>query len=132
VVGSESQRELQATLTLLNELENTILSLDFVPCETCDQLYDPVGLLAHPEAWPKRIITMTLGKVGSNAGPDLNAISAVQHRAPHRQLYAAGGVRDIADLMDLKDAGAAGTLLASALHHGNIGAAELEALVTST
>ncbi len=131
VLGSESQRELQATLALLNEVDNTILSLDFVPSENCDQLYDPVGLLAHPESWPKRIITMMLGKVGSNAGPDLSAINAVQQRAPHHQLYAAGGVRDIADITDLRDAGAAGALLASALHNGNISAAELEAFFSS-
>jgi len=129
VVGSESQRDLQATLELLNEFDNTILSLDFVPSETCDQLYDPAGLLAHPASWPRRVITMTLGKVGSNAGPDLSAINAVQQRVPHRKLYAAGGVRDIADLATLRDAGAAGALLASALHNGNITAAELEAFV---
>ncbi len=131
VLGSESQRELQATLALLNELENPILSLDFVPSETCDQLYDPVGLLAHTESWPQRIIAMTLGKVGSNAGPDLNAINNMQQRVPHHQLYAAGGIRDIADLNALRDAGAAGALLASALHNGSITAAELEALVAN-
>lgn len=129
VIGSESQRELQATLALLNELENTILSLDFVPSDTCDQLYDPVGLLQYPASWPQRVITMTLAKVGSNAGPDLNAIHAIQQRASHQRLYAAGGIRNIADLAQLRDAGAAGALLASALHNGNISAVELQAVL---
>ena len=129
VVGSESQHELQATLALLDGVEQPLLSLDFVPGEACDQLHDPAGLLAHPESWPQRIITMTLGKVGSNAGPDLGALNSVQQQAPLHHLYAAGGVRDIADLTALRDAGAAGALLASALHNGNITAADLDTFI---
>jgi phosphoribosylformimino-5-aminoimidazole carboxamide ribotide isomerase len=126
VVGSESQCDLKATLSLLNALEHKILSLDFMPNQTCDQLYDPVGLLAYPELWPQRIITMTLARVGSNAGPDLNALHNLQQRVSERQLYTAGGIRDLADLTTLRDAGAAGALLASALHNGNIDAGGLE------
>jgi phosphoribosylformimino-5-aminoimidazole carboxamide ribotide isomerase len=131
VIGSESQRELPSTLALLEQVENTLLSLDFMPCETCDQLYDPVGLLAQPESWPQRIIAMTLSKVGSNAGPDLNAIHSLQQRVPHNELYAAGGIRNVADLSALREAGAAGVLLASALHNGNITALELERFLQS-
>jgi phosphoribosylformimino-5-aminoimidazole carboxamide ribotide isomerase len=132
VVGSESQRDLQATLSLLEHLEQPVLSLDFVPCETCDQLYDPVGILDYTDAWPERIIVMTLAKVGSNAGPDLAAVRSLQQRlpqtTPQRQIYAAGGIRNMADLVALKAAGAAGVLLASALHNGNIGLEQLEVL----
>ena len=40
----------------------------------------------------------------------------------------AGGVRDAADLRSLTDAGAAGVLIASALHDGRIGRKELAEL----
>ncbi|HEY8085498.1 MAG TPA: HisA/HisF-related TIM barrel protein [Methylophilaceae bacterium] len=127
VVGSESQHDLQATLALLEQLEQPVLSLDFVPCETCDQLYDPVGILDYTDAWPERIIAMTLAKVGSNAGPDLTAVRSLQQRVSEQHIYAAGGIRNAADMAALRDAGAAGVLLASALHNGNIGAGELAA-----
>ena len=69
---------------------------------------------------------MTLGRVGSGAGPDLDRLAAIRARAGARRLYAAGGVRDKADLAALKDAGAAGVLVASALHDGKISAAAWE------
>jgi phosphoribosylformimino-5-aminoimidazole carboxamide ribotide isomerase len=49
-------------------------------------------------------------------------------RAPEVELLAGGGVRDVADLRALADAGAAGALVATALHSGAIGADDLRAL----
>jgi histidine biosynthesis protein len=49
-------------------------------------------------------------------------------RFPELELLAGGGVRDVADLRALADAGAAGALLATALHGGAIGPGELSAL----
>jgi phosphoribosylformimino-5-aminoimidazole carboxamide ribotide isomerase len=128
VVGSESQRDLQTTLALLSETRNAILSLDFMPNPACDQLYDPVGLLAYPQLWPERIIIMTLAKVGSNAGPDLHALGNVQQRLSAQRLYAAGGVRNKDDLLALRHNGAAGALVASALHNAGITGADLREL----
>lgn len=131
VVGSESQQDLQKTLALLEQAENAVLSLDFMPNPACDQLYDPVGLVTYPQFWPERIIVMTLAKVGSHAGPDLPALRNVQQRLPTQkgdsvqQLYTAGGVRYKDDLIALRQNGAAGVLLASALHNGSITAAAL-------
>jgi phosphoribosylformimino-5-aminoimidazole carboxamide ribotide isomerase len=113
---------------LLDQTENAVLSLDFMPNPACDQLCDPVGLLAYPQLWPERIIVMTLAKVGSHAGPDLHAIRNVQQRLSRQQLFAAGGVRDTADLLALRQNGVAGALLASALHHGSISGADLRGL----
>ena len=64
---------------------------------------------------------MTLAKVGSNTGPDLDVI----HKLNGQKVYAAGGVRNVADLMALRDTGAAGVLLASALHNGSINHSQL-------
>jgi phosphoribosylformimino-5-aminoimidazole carboxamide ribotide isomerase len=71
---------------------------------------------------------MSLDHVGNTGGPDLRRIRQLRPDAGDRQLYAAGGVRDAADLQRLQDAGADGALLASAVHNGRIGAAQLDAL----
>ena len=71
---------------------------------------------------------MTLARVGSGAGPDLTRLAAIQSVAGGRELYAAGGVRDASDLSALKRAGAAGALIATALHDGRLGRADLEAI----
>ena len=64
---------------------------------------------------------MTLARVGSGEGPDLARLRQIMVKNPGRRLYAAGGVRDLDDLKGLNDAGAAGVLVASALHDGRIG-----------
>ena len=71
---------------------------------------------------------MTLARVGSGEGPDLARLRQIMAKNAGRQLYAAGGVRDLDDLKGLSDAGAAGVLVASALHDGRIGP---DALATS-
>ena len=64
---------------------------------------------------------MTLARVGSGEGPDLARLRPDHGENPGHRLYAAGGVRDLDDLKGLSDAGAAGVLVASALHDGRIG-----------
>jgi phosphoribosylformimino-5-aminoimidazole carboxamide ribotide isomerase len=71
---------------------------------------------------------MTLARVGSGAGPDLKRFAAIRSIAEEREIYAAGGVRDGADLSALKAAGAAGALIATALHDGRVGRADLAAV----
>jgi phosphoribosylformimino-5-aminoimidazole carboxamide ribotide isomerase len=118
VLGSESQRD----LSLVAGAPDALLSLDF----RGDAFQGPPELLTRPELWPRRIIVMTLGRVGSGAGPDLDRLAAIRQLAGERRLYAAGGVRDRGDLAALRDAGAAGVLVASALHNGKISPADWE------
>jgi phosphoribosylformimino-5-aminoimidazole carboxamide ribotide isomerase len=115
VLGSESQRD----LALVAQARDAPLSLDF----RGDAFQGPPELLQRAELWPDRIIVMTLGRVGSGAGPDLDRLAAIREIAGNRRLYAAGGVRDDADLAALERAGAAGVLVASALHDGRISSA---------
>ena len=58
----------------------------------------------------------------------LTRLAAIRSIAGGREIYAAGGVRDAADLCALKAAGAAGALIATALHDGRVGRADLEAI----
>jgi phosphoribosylformimino-5-aminoimidazole carboxamide ribotide isomerase len=72
------------------------------------------------DAWPDRLILMTLDRVGADRGPDFAALEALMQRAPGHALFAAGGVRGEADLDGLERIGVAGVLVASALHDGRL------------
>jgi phosphoribosylformimino-5-aminoimidazole carboxamide ribotide isomerase len=71
------------------------------------------------------VIVMTLARVGSGTGPDVQRVAEIVERAGQRHVYAAGGVRDLDDVEALRTAGAAGVLLATALHSGKITAGDL-------
>ena len=79
--------------------------------------------------WPDDAICMTLNNVGSNAGPDVARLQALQQlnlaRKKPANLFAAGGVRNMEDLLALEQLGIAGALVASALHNGEITAQHL-------
>jgi HisA/HisF family protein len=123
VIGSESQRD-SALVGRHSGSARIVLSLDF----RGDAFQGPGQILAEPALWPRRIIVMTLARVGSSAGPDLARFAAIQSIAGGRKLYAAGGVRDATDLSALKAAGASGALIATALHERRIVGADLEAI----
>jgi phosphoribosylformimino-5-aminoimidazole carboxamide ribotide isomerase len=123
VVGSETQRD-GVLIARHRDSARIVLSLDF----RGDAFLGPAEILADPDLWPRRVIVMALGRVGSGAGPDLTRLAAIRSVAHGRDLYAAGGVRDVADLSALKAAGAAGALIATALHNGRIVRADLEAM----
>lgn len=98
------------------------LSLDF----RGDGFIGPAELLEDATLWPDRVIVMTLARVGSGEGPDIARLTSIIACAGGRKVYAAGGVRDVDDLLALRDIGVAGVLVASALHGGRIAAADLK------
>ena len=83
--------------------------------------------------WPDDAICMTLNNVGNNIGPDIARLQSLQQlnlaRKKPANLFAAGGVRNLEDLITLKQLGVAGALIASALHRGQITAQQLSELV---
>jgi phosphoribosylformimino-5-aminoimidazole carboxamide ribotide isomerase len=123
VIGSESQRD-SALIAQHRGSRRVVLSLDF----RGDAFQGPGEILSDPALWPRRIIVMTLARVGSGAGPDLNRFAAIRSIAAGRKTYAAGGIRDAADLSALKAAGASGALIATALHERRVVGADLEAI----
>ena len=123
VIGSESQRD-SRLLAQHRGSRRIVLSLDFRD----DAFQGPGEILAEPALWPRRIIVMTLARVGSGAGPDLGRFAEIRSIASGCEIYAAGGVRDAADLSALKAAGASGALIATALHERRIVRADLEAI----
>jgi phosphoribosylformimino-5-aminoimidazole carboxamide ribotide isomerase len=99
-----------------------VLSLDF----RGDEFLGPRALLEDSFLWPDRVIVMTLARVGTGGGPDLARVRDIARRAgTARRVYAAGGVRGPADLRALRSEGAAGALVATALHEGKIKAGDL-------
>jgi phosphoribosylformimino-5-aminoimidazole carboxamide ribotide isomerase len=122
VLGSEAQAD-HLLVESLKDDPRVILSLDF----RGDSFIGPPSLLATPDIWPRRIIVMTLARVGSAAGPDLERLAAIQTLSARRLIYAAGGLRHAGDLDELKNAGITGVLVASALHDGRLTRADIEA-----
>jgi phosphoribosylformimino-5-aminoimidazole carboxamide ribotide isomerase len=123
VIGSESQRD-SKLIAQHRGSSRVVLSLDF----RGDAFQGPREILAEPALWPRRIIVMTLGRVGSGAGPDLARVAETRAIAGKCEIYAAGGVRDAADLSALKAAGASGALIATALHERRIVGADLKTI----
>jgi phosphoribosylformimino-5-aminoimidazole carboxamide ribotide isomerase len=87
---------------------------------------EALARLARPGM--SEVIVLDLARVGSGAGPQVELVGELCTRFPDLELLAGGGVRDLADLRALAEAGAAGALVATALHGGAIGAEELRAL----
>jgi phosphoribosylformimino-5-aminoimidazole carboxamide ribotide isomerase len=76
----------------------------------------------------REAIVLDLARVGSGAGPDVALIAELRAAFADLELLAGGGVRTIDDLRALHAAGAAGALVATALHGGVIGPRELAEL----
>jgi phosphoribosylformimino-5-aminoimidazole carboxamide ribotide isomerase len=126
VLGSESIQNLPDYLNLGSQKH--VLSLD----------YNAAGAMGiaplhdSAEHWPDEVICMTLNAVGSAKGVDLARLNHINElnksRAKPAAIYAAGGVRDIADMQQLAEIGLAGALVATALHHGKLTAQQIASL----
>ncbi len=123
IVGTESIETIRVWHDIAAEApERTVLSLDFKHGE----FMGPEAMLTDSSLWPSRVIVMTLDRVGANGGPDIERLKDIVSRAEGRRVYAAGGVRDRADLDAIRKIGVSGALVASALHSGKISADDLK------
>ena len=68
----------------------------------------------------RELLVIDLARVGTGSGPPLDAVADLAAALPGVAVYAGGGVRDDADLRALESAGAAGALVATALHEGRL------------
>jgi phosphoribosylformimino-5-aminoimidazole carboxamide ribotide isomerase len=68
----------------------------------------------------RELLVIDLLRVGSGSGPPLRAVADLARALPGLDIYAGGGVRDDDDLRALEAAGAAGALVATALHEGRV------------
>jgi HisA/HisF family protein len=127
VLGSETQDDSILTRNLCED-GRIILSLDY----RGQAFVGPAALLNDVDAWPDRVIAMTLARVGSAKGPDWDRLAAIKGRAGSKRVYAAGGVRDADDLAELARTGIEGALVASCLHNGKLTGAQIARLRAET
>ncbi|MEQ1484133.1 HisA/HisF-related TIM barrel protein [Methyloglobulus sp.] len=120
VLGSESFHD-ENVSDIKKFNQNFILSLDY---SSTGEL-GAKTLFSEQELWPENIIIMSLPKVGSNQGPDLDRLSTYRKQYRQRNIIAAGGIRDSEDLRTLEQIGIETALVATALHNGKISPDEI-------
>ena len=129
VVGSENIANLVDYRAISYGCESQhVLSLDY--SATC-----AMGIAElHNSArfWPDNTICMTLNAVGNTQGVDIAKLNELillnRARKSPSQLFAAGGVRDLADIQTLEKLGINGALVATALHAGTLSQADIETI----
>ncbi|MEQ1528367.1 MAG: HisA/HisF-related TIM barrel protein [Methylococcales bacterium] len=125
VLGSESyDNDKLADLKAFDR--RFILSLDY----SATNALGNAAVFSDADIWPDKIIIMTLARVGSRRGPDLDKLGKFCRLYRNKTFIAAGGVRNKQDLIDLQAHGIHYALLATALHSGAINAADIADLDT--
>ena len=123
ILGSENFSDLESYLSFKDSFHgNFILSLDFMP----NGYQGPVSLLESSQHWPQDVIVMSLTNVGANQGVNDKMLNEAIQLACGKNVYAAGGVRGLEDLTMLKNMGAHGALIATALHQKQLTFGQLE------
>jgi phosphoribosylformimino-5-aminoimidazole carboxamide ribotide isomerase len=123
IIGSENFVQLEDYLAIKQSLQDHfMLSLDFMP----NGYKGPTELLENSSHWPKHVIVMALAHVGSNSGVNTQLLETIKTVAPQTHFYAAGGVRNQDDLIQLEEMGISGVLVASALHQKQLTREQLD------
>lgn len=127
VVGTETLRavaDLEGILRGLGE-DRVTVSIDSVEGLVISRCGDLAGLRPWEAARMAEsvgvgeLIVLELSRVGSGRGVDVASIRRVID-AVAVPVVAGGGVRDVRDVLTLRDVGASGVLVATALHEGAI------------
>ncbi len=122
ILGSENKLSEELLTSLLKENPDILLSLDFNEHGMIENSY----LLKNNSSWPEQVIVMTLSRVGSNNGVDKQCLNKILKLVMNNKIYAAGGIRNTHDLLQLKSMNISGALIATALHTGAITKEDLE------
>ena len=132
VVGTEtlqSKSFVGEAVRLLGS-ERVIVSLDLKGDKVLvksgfDGCKESMGLLREfKEMGVSEVIVLDLARVGSDEGVNVDFLKKALKE--DGEVYVGGGVRDIKDLVELKDLGVSGVLVATALHSGKISIEELK------
>ncbi len=125
-----------------------ILSTESIPAPTAASLmrdycehpfilsvdYRSGGFLGSPEGmqaqslWPSDVIILNLDQVGTNNGVSLPGGLGSRELFDQYNIYYGGGINSLTDLIQLKKRGAAGALLATALHGKTVNREDLQCL----
>lgn len=83
---------------------------------------------AAADAGAAAILVLDLARIGSGAGVNLDLVAAMRRGHPAGELLAGGGIASRGDFERLADVGCDAVLVASALHDGGLGTADIEAV----
>ncbi|MBX6363792.1 MAG: hisA/hisF family protein [Gemmatimonadetes bacterium] len=136
VVGLETLGDLDELAAIVEAAgaERTVFSLDLragrpLAASAALARMDPLDIArAAGDAGVRTLLVLDLARVGAAAGPPLDTLRRLRDRLPDQRLLAGGGVRDVGDLRALAALGCVGALVATALHTGAIGAADVRRL----
>jgi phosphoribosylformimino-5-aminoimidazole carboxamide ribotide isomerase len=100
--------------------EKVLVKLGFAGC------VNPMCLLSEfNEMGVSNVIVLDLARVGSEEGVNVDFLKKVlKHQ--FFNVYVGGGVRNIKDLLEIKNLGVSGVLVATALHSGKIAIEDLK------
>ncbi len=121
VLGSECFND-ENICELLAFKQHFVLSLDY---GATGEMLGAKKLFTQSNYWSENIIVMTLNRVGNSQGVNVELLRQFKQNYPQKTFIAAGGVRGIEDIWQLKNIGVNHVLLASALHSGAITTADI-------
>jgi len=127
IIGTETLPSLSlvAEAVKLFGTERVVVSLDLMGDRVISgfepgALKEPLALLRmFQKAGVSQVIVLDLARVGSGEGVNIPFLREVLRNIATK-VFVGGGVRDVEDLVELKDLGVFGVLLATALHSGKI------------
>jgi phosphoribosylformimino-5-aminoimidazole carboxamide ribotide isomerase len=133
IIGTEtlSRASFVAEMVKSCGSEKVMVSLDLMEGQVLSKFklgvpVEPMALLREfQDMGVSQIIVLDLEKVGSGEGVNTQFLNDVV-RNVKAEVYVGGGVRDVKDLMRLKDLGVFGVLVATALHSGKISPEKLK------
>jgi phosphoribosylformimino-5-aminoimidazole carboxamide ribotide isomerase len=138
IIGAETLPDWETALAICAAIDprRLIFSLDMRSGQVlsrCPQLaastpMEVLDLLRHAN-W-REVILLDLSRVGTGTGVDQGLLTEARHMFPQLMLLAGGGVRDANEIATLSSAGAAGVLVATALHQGLITRQHIAALIS--
>lgn len=115
-----------AALVRSREIGNAIFSLDLknqaaLAAEAWNQANPAQIVDVAVRLGLRRFIVLDLARVGVSTGTGtVDLCRQMRREHPGIELFAGGGVRSLADLRELHDAGCSGALVATALHDGRL------------
>jgi len=132
IIGTETlqNKGFVAEAVRLFGSERVVVSLDLKGDKVLvklgfDDCSDPICLLRQfKEMGVSQVIVLDLTRVGSGEGVNVDFLKRVIAEVGV-DVYVGGGVRDINDLVELRNLGVSGALIATALHTGKISIAQL-------
>jgi phosphoribosylformimino-5-aminoimidazole carboxamide ribotide isomerase len=133
VVGTETLQGADFVREAVEALgsDRVVVSLDMMEGKVLSRLnsagaVQPMAMLrTFQEMGVSQVILLDLSRVGSGEGVNLPLLKEAL-ASLNMRVFIGGGVRDIKDLVALRNLGVSGVLLATALHSGKISPDELQ------